>query len=106
MSIYCLDDETHEIRPIELEDLWRTGEQVGKSVAKTKVGDVEVSTVFLSIDHSFGGGRPLVFETMVFGGEHDQWQDRYSTWDEAVKGHENAVKMVKGEKTDHRGRSR
>ena len=36
-----------------------------------------------------------IFETMIFGGEHDQWQDRYATWDQAVEGHKAAVNMVK-----------
>ncbi|KKN76361.1 hypothetical protein LCGC14_0370470 [marine sediment metagenome] len=36
----------------------------------------------------------LVFETMIFGGEDDGYQDRYSTWDEAVKGHRFACEKV------------
>lgn len=43
-----------------------------------------VSTVFLGLDHSFGEGPPLLFETMVFP-SHDM--NRYSTWDEAKEGH-------------------
>lgn len=56
-------------------------------------GDVYVSTVFLSIDHGFGG-VPLLFETMIFGGPHHQWQDRYSTWQEAAAGHNRVVANV------------
>ena len=29
----------------------------------------EVSTVFLGMDHQFGEGPPILWETMVFGGE-------------------------------------
>jgi len=57
---------------------------------------VRVSTVFLGIDHAFGRGRPLLFETMVFGGVHDEYQERYGTWDEAVSGHARAVAMARG----------
>jgi len=64
-------------------------------VEKTKVGDVEVSTVFIGLDHGWGEGPPILFETMIFGGKHDQFQERYPTWDEAVAGHEAAVRMVK-----------
>lgn len=33
---------------------------------KTEVGDVTVSTVWIGIDHNFGGeGPPLIFESMV-----------------------------------------
>lgn len=49
--------------------------------------EAEVSTVFLGIDHGFGG-RPLLFETMVFGLKEDAqpcW--RYATWLEAEAGH-------------------
>jgi hypothetical protein len=34
---------------------------------------VEVSTVFLGLDHNLSGkGSPVLWESMVFGGEHDQ----------------------------------
>ena len=65
-------------------------------LAKTDVSpDVHVSTVFLGLDHGFGG-KPLWFETMIFGGEHDDYQKRYSTWEEAETGHEYAVIMAGG----------
>ncbi len=69
-------------------------ESDGRVVAQTEVGEAKVSTVFLGLDHSFGTGRPLLFETMIFGGKHDQYQDRYATWEEAEKGHEKAVEMA------------
>ena len=53
-----------------------------------------VSTIFLGLDHSFGDGPPLLFETMIFGGEHDQYQDRCSTWEEAVAMHERACQLI------------
>lgn len=46
-----------------------------------------VSTVFLGLDHAWGGGPPMIFETMIFGGEHDQDQERCSTWEEAEAMH-------------------
>jgi hypothetical protein len=59
---------------------------------------VHVSTVFLGIDHNFGlNGPPLLFETMIFGGPHDQYQDRYATRDEALAGHAKAMRIAKGE---------
>lgn len=67
-----------------------------KVVDKTELpGNIEVSTVFLGLDHSFYFLKknyvPILFETMVRGGEHDQWQDRYATWDEAQAGHDRVV---------------
>jgi hypothetical protein len=58
---------------------------------------VEVSTVFLSLNHSFANGPPLVFETMVFGGPLDGQQDRYSTRADALAGHARMVELVRAE---------
>jgi hypothetical protein len=83
----------------------------GGRVAFTEVAPgVEVSTVFLGIDHNHSGkGPPILFETMTFDdyGGGDQW--RYSTWDEAVAGHNAAVailraKVVKGLAVDILGK--
>jgi hypothetical protein len=37
-------------------------------VARDDVGQAFVSTVFLSIDHSFGGPVPILWESMIFNG--------------------------------------
>ena len=67
-----------------------------RQVQLTNVGDIRISTVFLSIDHNFSKmGPPLLFESMVFGGALDEAQERYATWDEATAGHERLVKQVK-----------
>ena len=64
-----------------------------RRVAFDVVGDAEVSTVFLSLDHQWGDGPPVLFETMVFarGSMHDERCERYHTWDEAVAGHDQIV---------------
>lgn len=72
----------------------KEGKGDNRRVAQTIIGDVNISTVFLGLDHQFGDGPPLVFETMIFGGEHNEDQWRYSTWGEAMKGHEAAVRLV------------
>ena len=90
---YILDGK----EPVEVSDImtWATQfEMTDRIVEQTTIGQVRVSTVFLGLDHQFGDGPPLLFETMVFGGEHDQEQWRYSTWDEAVAGHAAAVESV------------
>ena len=55
---------------------------------------MRVSTVFLGLDHQHFDGPPLLFETMVFVGEHGDEMERYSTWDEAVAGHDAMVAKV------------
>ena len=68
-----------------------------KHVAVTAVGaDVEVSTVWLGINHRFiGQGPPVIFETMVFGGELDGYCERYTTLEAAEAGHERWVAEVR-----------
>ena len=66
-----------------------------RKVKKDKVGDVSISTIFLGLNHQWGDGPPLFFETLVFGGELDQEMDRYSTWEEAEAGHADMVERVK-----------
>ncbi len=74
------------------------GDQYARIVAKDKIGAVEVSTVFLCLDHGFADGEPpLLFETMVFGakGDLEDSGERYYTWNEALDGHERWVKKVR-----------
>ena len=67
-----------------------------KHVGMDVVGDVEISTVWLGIDHRFlGEGPPVIFETMVFGGELDEWCERYTTLEAAEAGHEQMVAEVR-----------
>lgn len=54
-----------------------------------------VSTVFLGLDHGFGRGDPVLFETMIFGGPLDGEMERYSTYDQAERGHAEAVTKAK-----------
>jgi hypothetical protein len=83
--------------PIVVNDVIEWGkwfEKADRHVDKTKITDkIEVSTVFLGLDHAFISGTPLLFETMIFGGKHDGYQERYTTWDEAEAGHLVAVKL-------------
>ena len=56
---------------------------------------VRVSTVFLGLDHRFGGnGPPILWETMVFGGPLDGEGRRYISRDDAFKGHQLICQQV------------
>lgn len=81
-----------------------------KVIKQEEVGEYWISTVWLGLDHSFDGGDPLIFETMVFQ-KKKKWQApskllpqgfwyrpdidqrRYSTLTEAIIGHEKMVKL-------------
>lgn len=98
MNIYYILDKDN--KPLAVDDVIEWSKWFGtakRHVAKDKIGDVDISTVFLGINHRFLGdeGEPILFETMIFGGKHDQYQERYCTSDEAVKGHKKAVRLVK-----------
>ena len=88
-----------------------TKENDPKRVARTEFADGSwVSTVWLGLDHRFGGdGPPIIFETMVFPkdsmGELDS--DRYCTEEEALAGHAAMVEKWKERRTrrSKRGRS-
>jgi hypothetical protein len=70
-------------------------ETANRVVAVTRIGDdVRVSTIFLGLNHRFGAGPPLLFETMVFGGDHHGDQQRYSTWAQAELGHMERVESL------------
>lgn len=60
-------------------------------VGMTSVGPLTVSTVFIVVAHGGPSDAPLLFETMIFGGDHDEVFARYATWDEAERGHARAV---------------
>jgi hypothetical protein len=71
------------------------GDIDNRRVAHTDISaDVHVSTVFLGIDHAFSDGPPLLFETMIFGGKHDEYQERCSTWEQAEAMHKRAVALA------------
>ena len=86
--------------PVPESDILKWGrwfEDADRVIARLKVAEgVEVSTVFLGLDHSFGeDGPPLLYETMVFGGKLDQELERYATLEEAQHGHDRMVTRVK-----------
>ena len=95
---YILDDKGN---PVVCNDLLKWAgwyEKADRHIGKTEVGQptVKVSTVFLGLDHQWEGGKPpLLFETMIFGGKHDEYMRRYSTKAEAGKGHAEIVELLK-----------
>jgi hypothetical protein len=99
LDTYILDDSG---TPVLERDQQRFGEWFehieNRLVGRDEISpDVSVSTVFLGFDHNFSGrGPPVLWETMIFGGRHDQYQERYSSISAALKGHNAAVALAKG----------
>ena len=64
---YVLDADGN---PKEEPDVLKWGkwfETTDRHIGNTKIGDVTVSTTFLGLNHAFGGGKPVLWETMIFG---------------------------------------
>lgn len=92
---YILKDKV----PVEVFDLSEWGmwfETNSRIVASDMIRGVHISTVFLGLDHNYTlEGPPILFETMIFGGMYNQYQQRYRTYEGAEGGHKKAVQMVK-----------
>jgi hypothetical protein len=106
-QLYILD-ENHQ--PVPAGDLIEFGNffqnDSARRVAGTRLNGLFVSTIFLGLDHRCGYGPPLFFETMIFRETpnaeiekiqkgFDQYQTRYSTWDEALAGHNRIVTIIR-----------
>ncbi len=84
-------------QPIEIDDidLWGESFQNSRHIARTNINGVDVSTVFLPIDHDHSGtGPPILWETMIFGGSVDEYQERYTSRADAIIGHIDALDIV------------
>jgi hypothetical protein len=76
-------------------ETWATYfENADRTLMRSSQGGVVVSTVFLGLNHNIFGGPPLIFETMIFGGDRDGEMERYSTWDDAIAGHNKFVQEL------------
>lgn len=77
--------------PVELRE-WCRRDRAERFHLITQLGRRRVSTVHLGLDHSWGVGPPLIFETMVF--PDCITVDRYATKDAAIVGHNRAVEAA------------
>jgi hypothetical protein len=97
-GLYILDANGEPVLCKNIRE-WGDGmQQVGRTLACETVAGFDVSTVFLGIDHSFHGGPPVLWETMIFDKERntafDGYQKRYTSRAAALAGHAEAVRMV------------
>lgn len=91
-----LDDDNRPVsKPILEAARWLENNSERKIVGRDEVNGAKVSTVFLGLNHSFVSGVNKWFETMIFGGKYDQFQERYSTYEEAKAGHAEVVSNLK-----------
>lgn len=96
---YALLDSANNV--VETDDLlkWsRFLEDSKKRIVKqTELEDknCRVSTIFLGLNHQYiPNGKPLWFETMIFGGPLSDNQFRCSTWSEAEAQHARVLEYA------------
>ena len=88
---YFILDENNNIKTTNDLMEWARFLETDKRILKhTRKYGILVSTVFLGLDHSWemGPHQPILFETMVFGGKFNDYQERYCTYNDALAGHE------------------
>ena len=90
----------------QCEDLMEWGQWFDsndRAIARDHRSGVRISTVFLAMDHILTfedpSAKPILWETMIFGGPLDGSQWRYDSLEQAKKGHRDAVRLV--ELTSH-----
>ena len=99
-GMYILDtDGRTVIHPKSTQEWGKWFETEKRRVNETNIqkrgeGMIRVSTVFLGLDHRYGDGPLQIFETMIFGGRHDQDCRRCATWDEAEQQHQDAIAWI------------
>lgn len=110
IGIYVLDDHGE---PEECDDFIRWSEWLGtderrivrRQTVPVSAGEVEVSTVFLGIDHNFTDTPPYLWETALFfqgnlpelsGRLQGGPQRRYASREDAIAGHNAFVRQLGG----------
>lgn len=103
-GMYYILDANGEPRPcadVVAWGLWfeatkDTGERLIAQDRDERAGPdgVRVSTVFLGLDHQWGDGPPVLWETLVFGGALDGEMVRYTSRAAALAGHQQMCQRV------------
>jgi hypothetical protein len=83
-TYYILDEK--QVKEVSLTE-WIDCTEKGGKIRRNNICGCTVSTVFV-------GTPNIMFETMIFGGEHNKYQKRYETYDEAIIGHQKACELV------------
>ena len=93
---YILDENNKPVKSTSVIEAaeWLENNLERKAVKQDHIGDIFISTVFLGLDHSWKSNTPILWETMIFGGDHDQYQERYTSYEDALEGHQIALNLV------------
>ena len=92
-QLYTLDDIGNPVAEPDTVKWSRWFRTADRSIENIYIGLAQISTVFLGMDHSHDGSV-MLYKTMIFGGDHDNYQERYQNKAAAIDGHNRAVEMV------------
>ena len=71
-------------------------ETADRQIAFTRLDDCEISTVSLGLNFSLlNPSQPLLFESMIFGGNNDGYLRLYLNIDDAELGHKQILAGIK-----------
>ena len=100
---WILDDNGTPVKTEDIREWAQWFHTANRRIALTELDGAEVSTVFLALDHNYGMGPPLLYETMVFP-ENDSdftiansgpW--RTSAREEALRTHQEVTASIEQE---------
>jgi len=92
---YKLDENKNPVSVKNIHEMEWEKRDILKTVLFNDDRKIFISTVFLGVDHRLElKGDPLLFETMIFGIENDEYQERCSTYKEALIQHAEAVQHL------------
>ncbi len=94
-GLYILGDDGIPIQETDYQkwSLWIKTADL--TVARTRIDNCEVSTMFLGVNHGMTNGPPMLYETLVYGGPLHKETSHYSTKREALEGHERICAKVR-----------
>lgn len=104
MYYYLNDDHTYRLCESEewANQFQQLSENDKKHIACDVLNGKMISTVWIGTNTSLKTDPPMVFETMVFDSNNTGvfafgeclYEDEYSSWDDALEGHQKAIKWV------------
>jgi hypothetical protein len=100
---YFMLDAQHQIIPVKEDEVltvWAHWFNIlaNRQVGYTEIGIVHISTVFAGWDLSLGGSPPAFFQTAVGGPGGTRIAGEYTTWEQALLGHGEAVAQIHRER--------
>ena len=96
-----LGDDNKPVYTDDVKLAFSDGQRLRNMLKQEHYNGFFVSTIFLPLDHSFGGGAPVHFETYVFNSDGEKisyygevWGRRACTYEEAMEHHAEAIREI------------